>query len=150
MRKMSKTFFSESIIHNNFSVIFAGIAFKLKNVSRKNAFLGYKRRTLKKSKTLDFSKEVSPWFWSKIGFFPSFLIGNIGQENVLYYILEKKNAFLGYKNKKLKNSKNWDFSNGVSPWLWSKIVFLPSFFLGNKGEENVFYYSRTQKRLSRL
>ena len=65
---------------------------------------------------------------------------NIGQENVLYYILEKKNAFLGYKNKKLKNSKNWDFSNGVSPWLWSKIGFLPSFFLGNKGEENVFYY----------
>ena len=27
--------------------------------------------------------------------------GNIGQENVFYDILERKNAFLGYKNNKL-------------------------------------------------
>ena len=32
--------------------------------------------------------------------------GNIGQENVCYDILERKNAFLGYKNKKFKKSKN--------------------------------------------
>ena len=31
-------------------------------------------------------------------------LGNIGQENVFYNILERKNAFLGYKNKKLKKS----------------------------------------------
>ena len=31
---------------------------------------------------------------------------NRGQENVLYDILERKNAFLGCKNKKFKNSKN--------------------------------------------
>ena len=31
---------------------------------------------------------------------------NIGQENVFYDILERKNAFLGYKNNKLKKSKN--------------------------------------------
>ena len=31
--------------------------------------------------------------------FPSFVfLGNIGQENVFYDILERKNAFLGYKN----------------------------------------------------
>ena len=35
-----------------------------------------------------------------------FFLGNIGQENILYDILEKKNAFLGYKNKKLKKLKN--------------------------------------------
>ena len=28
--------------------------------------------------------------------------GNFGQENVFYDILELKNAFLGYKNKKFK------------------------------------------------
>ena len=33
--------------------------------------------------------------------FPTlFFLGNIGQENVFYDILERKNAFLGYKNKK--------------------------------------------------
>ena len=32
-------------------------------------------------------------------------LGNIGQENVFYDILERKKAFLGYKNKKLKKWK---------------------------------------------
>ena len=33
-------------------------------------------------------------------------LGNIGQENVFYDILERKNACLGYKKKKFKKSKN--------------------------------------------
>ena len=32
-----------------------------------------------------------------------------------YDILEGKNAFLGYKNKKFKKPKNWHFSKGVNP-----------------------------------
>ena len=39
---------------------------------------------------------------------------------MFYDILERKNAFLGYKNKKFKKSKNWHFSKGVNPWFWSK------------------------------
>ena len=39
-------------------------------------------------------------------FFQLFFLGNIGQENVFHDILERKNAFLGYKNKKFKKSKN--------------------------------------------
>ena len=39
-------------------------------------------------------------------------LGNIGQENVFYDILERKNALLGYKNKHFKKSKNWHFSKG--------------------------------------
>ena len=54
-------------------------------------------------------------------FFQLFFLGNIGQEDVFYDILERKNAFLGYKNKKLRNSKSWDFSKGVSLWFWFKI-----------------------------
>ena len=54
-------------------------------------------------------------------FFQLFFLGDIGQGNVFYDILEGKNAFLGYKNKKLKNSKNLDFSKGDSLWFWSKI-----------------------------
>ena len=40
----------------------------------KNAFVGYKNKQFKKSKTGDYSKGViSPWFWSKIGHFCMFL-----------------------------------------------------------------------------
>ena len=35
-------------------------------------------------------------------FFNFFFFGNIGNENVFYDILERKNSFLGFKNKKLK------------------------------------------------
>ena len=35
-----------------------------------------------------------------------FILGNIGQENVFYDIVERKNAFVGYYKKKFKTSKN--------------------------------------------
>ena len=98
-------------------------------LEQKTAFLGYKKKKFKKSKNWHFSKGVNPWFWSKNGtFFNVFSFGNIGQENVFYDILERKNYFLGYKNKKFKKSKNWHFTKGVSQWFWSKNGHLPSFF----------------------
>ena len=39
-------------------------------------------------------------------FFQLFFLGDIEKENVFYDILGRKNAFLGYKNKKFKKSKN--------------------------------------------
>ena len=39
-------------------------------------------------------------------FFHFIILGLVGKENVFYDILERENAFLGYKNKKLKKSKN--------------------------------------------
>ena len=39
-------------------------------------------------------------------FFHLFCFGNIGQENLFYDNLDRENAFLGYKNKKFKKSKN--------------------------------------------
>ena len=59
-------------------------------------------------------------------FFLFLILGKIGQENVFYDVLERKNAFPGIKNKKFKMSRKWKFSKGVSPWFWSKIV---NFFL---------------------
>ena len=44
-----------------------------------------------------------------------FFLGNIGQENVFYDILHRKHAFVAYKNKKFKKSKNCHFSKGVNP-----------------------------------
>ena len=110
-------------------------------LQRKNAFQGYKNKKFKKSKNWHFSQGVNPWFWSKNGHFSNFFfLGNIGQENVFYDILERKKAFLGYINKKFKKSKNWHFFKGVNPWFWSKNGhFSNFFFLGNIGKENVFY-----------
>ena len=65
----------------------------------KNGFLRYKN---KKFKNWHFCKGVNPWFWSKNGHFSNFFLGNIGQENVFYDILERKNTFLGYENNKFK------------------------------------------------
>ena len=53
-------------------------------------------------------------------FYQLFFLGIIDKENVFYDILERKNAFLGYKNKKLKKSKNSNISKWVNPWFWSK------------------------------
>ena len=80
-------------------------------VERKNTFLGYKNMKSKKSKKWHFSRGVNRWFCSKNGHFSNFVfLGNIGQENVFYDILERKNNFLGYKKMKYKKSKNWHFS----------------------------------------
>ena len=39
-------------------------------------------------------------------FFQLFFLGNIGQGNVFYDILKRKNASLGYKDEEFKKSKN--------------------------------------------
>ena len=75
-----------------------------------------------------FSKRLTYGFAPKMTIFANFFLGNIGQENAFYDILERKNAFLGYKNKKFKKSKNWHFSKGVNPWFWSKNGHFSNFF----------------------
>ena len=62
-------------------------------------------------------------------FFHIFFLCNIVQENVFYDILERKNAFLDYKNDKLKKPKYWDFSKGVRPWFRLKIGNFSMFYL---------------------
>ena len=46
--------------------------------------------------------------------FQLFFFGNIDQENVFHDILERKNAFLGYKKKKSKQSKIDIFPKGLT------------------------------------
>ena len=99
-------------------------------LERENSFLDYKNKNFKKSKNWHFSKGVNPWSWSKNGHFGNlFILGNVGQENVFYNILERENAFLGYKNKKLKKSKNWHISKGFRP----KLAIFSIFFFANIG-----------------
>ena len=61
-------------------------------------------------------------------FFQLFFLGNIGQENVFYDILERKNAFLSYKNKKFKSRKIHIFPNGLTHGFWSKNGHFSNFF----------------------
>ena len=109
-------------------------------LKRKNVFLSYKNKKFKKSKNGYFFKGVSPWFWWIIGHFSMFFFkGNIGQEKLFYHILERKNAFLGYKIKNFKKWKNCQFSNGGSPCFWSKIDhFSMPFFLAIKARKMCF------------
>ena len=95
----------------------------------------------KVKKNWHFSKGVNPWFWYKNGRCSNFFfLGNIGQENVFYHILELKNHFLVYKDKKFKKSKNWHFFKGVNQSFWSKNGHFPKFFfLVYIGQKNVFY-----------
>ena len=69
-------------------------------------FYAIKTRSSKIRKIDIFPKGLTHGFGPKMAIFPTFFLGNIGQENVFYDILERKNAFLGYKNKKFRKSKN--------------------------------------------
>ena len=77
-------------------------------------------------KSYQLKTSSTPSFTAYNGVFFYFL-DNIGKENVFYDILERKNVSLCCKNNKLKQSKNWDFSKGVTPWFSSKIVHLSIF-----------------------
>ena len=61
--------------------------------------------------------------------FSAFSLGNIGQENVFYDILETKNAFLGYKNNKLETSRKIDiFAKGLTHGFVQKMAIFSTFF----------------------
>ena len=122
-------------------------------LERKNSFLRYKNKKFKKSKNWHFSQGVNPWFWSKNGhFFNVSFLSNLVQENVFYDIVERKNAFLGYKNKKNKKSKKCHFSKGVNQWFWRNNGHFSNFFFFKEFMPGKYLlrYSRTKKRLSRL
>ena len=60
-----------------------------------------------KSREIDiFPKGLTNGFGPKMEIFQIFFFGNTSQENVFYDILDQKNAFLAYKNKKFKQWKN--------------------------------------------
>ena len=104
-------------------------------------FQTVKTRSSQSRKIEIFPKGLVHGFSEKLVIFRDFFFfGKIGKKNVFYHILEGRNAFLDYKNKKLKKSKNWDSFKGVSAWFWSKIGnFFRFCFLEKISEKNVFY-----------
>ena len=73
--------------------------------NEKTPFQAIKTRSPKSRKIDIFPKGLTHGFGPKMAIFPTlFFLGNIGQKNVFYDILERKNAFLAYKKKKSKKS----------------------------------------------
>ena len=98
-------------------------------LDRKNAFLGYKTKKFKKSKKIDiFPKGLTHGFGTKTGIFRTSFLSKIGQKMFFYDILVRKNASLGFKNKKFKKWKNAHFFKGINPWFWSKHGHCSNFF----------------------
>ena len=62
-------------------------------------------------------------------FFELFFLFNIGLENDFYDILERKNAFLGYKTTSLECRKIEVFPKGLTHGFGPKMVIFPIFFL---------------------
>ena len=84
--------------------------------------------------------------------FPNFFfLRNIGQENVCYDILEQKKVFLGYRKKKLKQSKNCPFSKGKTHGFVLKMtIILTCFFKQYRQGKCLLRYFTTKNLLSRL
>ena len=77
--------------------------------------------------------------------FQLFFLANIGQENIFYGILERKNAFLDYKNQKFKKTKNSHFSK-IPMVLVQKWQFFQLFFFRKYMQRKcLLRYSRTKK-----
>ena len=62
-------------------------------------------------------------------FIELFFLGNIGQENVFYDILERKNRFLGYKKRSSNSQKIDIFPNGLTHGFRRKMAIFPTSFL---------------------
>ena len=79
--------------------------------------------------------------------FPTFFLGNTGQENVFYDILERKTAFQGQKKKRSNRRKIDIFPKGLNYGFGPKMIIFPTFFFSGKKrrEKGLLRYSRKKK-----
>ena len=73
--------------------------------NEKTPFQAIKIRISNSRKIEIFPRGQSRVLVKNLPYFYLFILGNIGKKNVFYDSLERKNAFLGYKNKNYKKSK---------------------------------------------
>ena len=84
-------------------------------------------------------------------FYELFFLGNIDQENVFYDIVERKNAFVGYKRRSSKSRRIDIFPKGLTHGFGPKMaIFATFFFRQYRPGKCLLKYTRTRKRLSTL
>ena len=120
----------------------------------KNATLGYKNKKFNKYKKLRFFQRgqimvlIKNW-----PFFHFYILGLIGQENLLYNSLAKKTPFQAIKNKKCNKFKKLRFfSKGLTHGFALILAIFPFCFSFRpyRPGKCVLQYYRTKKYLSRL
>ena len=85
--------------------------------NEKSPFQAVKTKSLKSRKIDIFPKGLTHGFGRKMAIFPICFFQAIQTRKMSFMIFQnKKNAFLGYKNRKSKESKNCHFSKGF-PWF---------------------------------
>ena len=109
--------------------------------NEKTRFKAIKTRSLKSRKIAIIPKGLTHGFGPKNGHFSNFFfLGKLGQENVIYDILEQKTAFQAIKTRSSKSRKIGFFLQGLTHRFWTIMAFVAtSFFLSKIGQENVFY-----------
>ena len=99
-----------------------------------------------------FFKGVSPWFWSKICHFSTFLFQVIQARKMFFRILQKeKTPDQAIKTRSSKSRKIESFPKGLVHGFGPKLAIFPCFYFGQyRPGKCVLGYSRIKKRLSRL
>ena len=116
----------------------------------KRPFQSIKTRSSRSRKIKSFPKGlVNPCFRSKNGHFSAFFSQAIQARKMCFTIFQnEKNAFLDYKNKKLKKSKHLNFGKGVNLWFWyTNGHFFPFFSYAVQAMLMCFTISQNQKTL---
>ena len=117
----------------------------------KTPFQAIKTRSSKSRKIDIFPKELTHGFGPKMAIFPIIFFRQYRQGKCSLLYSRTKNAFLGNKKKKFKNSKNCHFSKGFNPWFQSENGHFSNFcFRQYRPGKCSLRYCRSKKRLSRL
>ena len=97
--------------------------------NQKKPFQAIKRRTSNRRKIDIFPKGLTHGFGPKMAIFPTVFLGNIGQQNVFYDILERKKApFQTIKTRSSKTRKIDIFPKGLTHGFGPKMAIFPTFF----------------------
>ena len=71
----------------------------------------------------------------------------IGLDKPFDYVQHRKQGFVDQKNDMTENCRNFHFSKGVNPWIWSKILkFSLSLFFLKIGLDKLYEYVRHRKQ----
>ena len=96
--------------------------------NRKTTFYAIKTTSSKSRKIEIFPNGLTHGFGPKMTIFPTFFLGNIGQENAFYDILERKNDFLRHKTRTSKSPKIEIFPRALTHAFGQKNFHFSKFF----------------------
>ena len=115
--------------------------------TKKTLFQAIKTRSSKSRKIAIIPKGLTHGFCTKMAIFPSsFFLGNMGQKNAFYDILEQKKPFQAKKTKSSKSRKIDIFPKGLTHGFGPKMaIFSSSFFQAKKARKMSFTIFQNKK-----